>query len=335
MQPQRSAVQQRTAQMTDALGQFSTSGSFHSQHPSSQISSFSVPPDAIPAGGSFGTVFQAKVAGTGEIVAVKRIRLERKFKNRELEILSILDHPNVCKLKHFFYSNGEGTEETYVNLVMEYVPFTLYGITRHLSRQHKSLPIYLVQKYCYQLLNALEYIHKLGICHRDVKLQNLLILPSTHTLKLGDFGSAKFLKKGETSVSYICSRFYRAPELVLGTSQYSFSIDMWSFGCILGELLIGHALFPGESTSGQLVEIVKFLGTPTFEEMKAMGIDPISDMPVIPKMDIKKMFREGTDPRALDLISRVLCYDPLQRLTAEEAKQHPFFDPVKSGLKVG
>ena len=175
---------------------------------------------------SFGNVFQAKILSTGEIVAVKRIQLERRYKNRELQILSMLDHPNICKLKHYFYSQDEDTNVVYVNLVMEYIPFTLYSVTRHLSRQHKLLPIALIRRYCYDLVNALEHLHELGICHRDVKLQNLLIDPEKQQLKLCDFGSAKFLKSGETSICYICSRFYRAPELVLGATEYSFPIGL-------------------------------------------------------------------------------------------------------------
>ena len=97
----------------------------------------------------------------------------------------------------------------------------------------------LVKLYSYQVFRALAYIHSLGICHRDIKPQNLLVKPDTHVLNVCDFGSAKRLVKGEVNVSYICSRYYRAPELIFGATDYDQSIDVWSVGCVIGELLLG------------------------------------------------------------------------------------------------
>ena len=92
--------------------------------------------------------------------------------------------------------------------------------------------------YAYQAFRGLAYIHALGICHRDIKPQNLLVDPDTHELKICDFGSAKRLSAGEVNVSYICSRYYRAPELIFGATNYTQSIDVWSVGCVLAELLL-------------------------------------------------------------------------------------------------
>lgn len=117
------------------------------------------------------------------------------------------------------------------------------------------------------MFRSLAYIHALGICHRDIKPQNLLVDPSTHILKLCDFGSAKKLIKGEPNVSYICSRYYRAPELIFGCTDYAPAIDVWSVGCVIAELMLGQPLFPGESGVDQLVEIIKVLGTPTREQI--------------------------------------------------------------------
>ena len=108
-------------------------------------------------------------------------------------------------------------------------------------------------------------MHAKNICHRDIKPQNLLIDPKTHILKLCDFGSAKKIVAGESNVSYICSRYYRAPELIFGATNYSFSIDLWSMGCVLAEMLLGTPLFMAESGIDLLVEIIKILGTPTRE----------------------------------------------------------------------
>ena len=122
-----------------------------------------------------------------------------------------------------------------------------------------------------QLIHTFAELQRHGISHRDIKPQNLLIDLNTQTLKLCDFGSAKKLVQGEPNVSYICSRYYRAPELIFGSTEYDLSIDIWSTGCVLAELLIGKPLFPGDSNVDQLVEIIKVLGTPTAEQIKSMN----------------------------------------------------------------
>jgi glycogen synthase kinase 3 beta len=145
-----------------------------------------------------------------------------------------------------------------------------------------------VKLYMYQRLQSLAYIHSMGICHRDIKPQNLLLDPARGILKLCDFGSAKILVKGEPNVSYICSRYYRAPELIFGATDYTtfigtsfppppsvldwvLMVDIWSTGCVMAELLTGSPLFPGESGIDQLVEIIKVLGTPSKEQIRTMN----------------------------------------------------------------
>ena len=103
---------------------------------------------------------------------------------------------------------------------MDYIPETIYKVMKHYTRQKQMVPNILVKLYAYQLCRAIAYIHALGICHRDIKPQNVLVDPSTNVLKMCDFGSAKKLARGEASVSYICSRYYRAPELIFGLSEY-------------------------------------------------------------------------------------------------------------------
>lgn len=133
------------------------------------------------------------------------------------------------------------------------------------------LPNILVKLYAYQMFRAIAYLNGVGICHRDIKPQNMLVDPVSHVLKFCDFGSAKRLIKGEPNVAYICSRYYRAPELIFGATEYTSDIDTWSTGCVVAELLLGEPVFPGESAVDQLVEIIKILGTPTFEQVKLMN----------------------------------------------------------------
>ena len=120
----------------------------------------------------------------------------------------------------------------YLNLVLEYVPETVYRASRHYAKLKQPMPMLQIKLYMYQLLRSLMYIHSVGICHRDIKPQNLLLNPATGVLKLCDFGSAKILVAGEPNVSYICSRYYRAPELIFGATNYTTNIGMFNFNSL-------------------------------------------------------------------------------------------------------
>ncbi|KAL8207952.1 hypothetical protein R6Q57_007364 [Mikania cordata] len=287
--------------------------------------------------GSFGVVFQAKCLETGESVAIKKVLQDKRYKNRELQTMRVLDHPNVVALKHCFFSTTE-KKELYLNLVLEYVPETVYRMIRHYNKMNQRMPMIYVKLYSYQarissflIFRALAYIHgSIGVCHRDIKPQNLLVNPHTHQVKLCDFGSAKVLVKGESNISYICSRYYRAPELIFGATEYTTAIDIWSGGCVLAELLLGQPLFPGESGVDQLVEIIKVLGTPTREEIKCMNPNYTEyKFPQIKAHPWHKIFHKRMPPEAVDLVSRLLQYSPDLRSTALEAMVHPFFDELR------
>ena len=235
----------------------------------------------------------------------------RLAQNRELQIMKMLDHTNVTTLLHYYTTDGEKPEETYLNLVMDYIPQTVYGMSRQFLKQKKAFPTLLMKLYTYQLCRSLAYIHSksLGICHRDIKPQNLLVHPDTHMLKLCDFGSAKILVRGEPNVSYICSRYYRAPELIFGATDYTCSIDVWSAGCVLAELLLGVPLFPGESGVDQLVEIIKVLGTPTLDEIQSMNQNYSEyKFPQVKPHPWTKVFRTRTPSDAIDLVAKFLKY---------------------------
>uniref|UniRef100_G3VDH5 Protein kinase domain-containing protein n=1 Tax=Sarcophilus harrisii TaxID=9305 RepID=G3VDH5_SARHA len=155
---------------------------------------------------------------------------------------------------------------------------------------------------------------------RDIKPQNLLVDPDTAVLKLCDFGSAKQLVRGEPNVSYICSRYYRAPELIFGATDYTSSIDVWSAGCVLAELLLGQPIFPGDSGVDQLVEIIKVLGTPTREQIREMNPNYTEfKFPQIKAHPWTKVFKSRTPPDAIALCSHLLEYTPATRLSPLEA----------------
>ncbi|KAG9118960.1 regulator of ime2 [Ceratobasidium sp. 392] len=283
--------------------------------------------------GSFGVVFQARqlnVPKNLEDIAIKKVLQDKRFKNRELQIMRLVKHPNVVDLRAFFYSNGEKKDEVYLNLVLEYVPETVYRTSRHYVKLKQPIPNLQIKLYMYQLLRSLAYIHSVGICHRDIKPQNLLLNPSTGVLKLCDFGSAKILVPGEPNVSYICSRYYRAPELIFGATNYSTNIDIWSTGCVMAELMLGQPLFPGESGIDQLVEIIKVLGTPTREQIKTMNPNYMEHkFPQIKPHPFSKVFRPRTSADSLDLVARLLEYTPTARLSAIEAMCHPLFNELR------
>lgn len=285
--------------------------------------------------GSFGVVFMAKVLETDEVVAIKKVLQDKRFKNRELQIMRLLKHPNIVDLKHCFYSNGEKSDELYLNLVLEYVPMTIYKLGRafrkRANKSERAIPLIQIKLYMYQLCRALGYTHARGVCHRDIKPQNLLVDPKLHILKLCDFGSAKVLVEGEPNVSYICSRYYRAPELIFGATKYTVAIDLWSMGCVCAEMMLGRPLFPGESGVDQLVEIIKVLGTPSSDQIRSMNRHYTDfKFPSIKAKTWGSVFQSQTlSEEAISFVESLLKYEPQYRTPALQSLLHPFFDELR------
>lgn len=279
--------------------------------------------------GTFGVVYKAQYKPDGKIVAIKKVYQDPKYSNREFKIVVELDHPNCIKVHNYFFSsNEEKTDEIYLNLVMDYIPDTLYKILRFYYKKGYPFPNALGKIYTYQMLRSLAYIHNLNICHRDIKPQNILVDINTHRLVICDFGSAKQLKPGENSVSYICSRYYRAPELILGEENYGCEIDIWSIGCVVAEMFLGEPLFCGKNSKDQFVKIMNVLGTPTEQEIVAMCPNVNANLPQIKASGLKKRFK-NPDPQLIDLLSKLLTYSPQKRLKPFEALLHPYFDDLR------
>lgn len=210
-------------------------------------------------------------------------------------------------MRQSFYTNGDKPEEVYLNVVMDYIPDTLYRVMKNFLKMKQMVPPLLVKLYSYQLVRALAYIHAIGICHRDIKPQNVLVDSNSHILKMCDFGSAKHLIPGEPNVSYICSRYYRAPELIFGNSNYTTQIDVWSVGCVIAELMLGQPIFPGESGVDQLVEIIKVLGTPQREQILAMNPNYKEyRFPQIKPLPWDKVYRSRTPKDSIDFVAKLL-----------------------------
>uniref|UniRef100_A0A0N4ZP10 Protein kinase domain-containing protein n=1 Tax=Parastrongyloides trichosuri TaxID=131310 RepID=A0A0N4ZP10_PARTI len=286
--------------------------------------------EKIIGNGSFGIVFKVKFPQTGESLAVKKVLQDRRYKNRELQVIRKLNHKNVVKLKYYFYSIGNKKDDVYLNLMLEFIKDTVHRAIRSYSRSNQQIPIIATKVFTYQIFRALGYIHNLGICHRDIKPQNLLIDWESGVLKLCDFGSAKMLVEGEPNVAYICSRYYRAPELIFGSTAYTNAIDIWSAGTVFAEMLLGKPIFPGESGVDQLVEIIKVLGTPSKENV--MKMNPTYSAHRFPDMrpqPLSNIFARAP-PEAIDLMESLLQYDPTVRPQPLSVLCHPFFEELRN-----
>ena len=216
---------------------------------------------------------------------------------------------------------------------MEYVPQTLSDLISQNRKNHTKFDSMTLKIFSYQMLKCIGYLHSLGICHRDIKPQNILIDPADNTLKLCDFGCAKHLVQTESNIAYICSRFYRPPELVVGATIYTTQVDVWSMGCVIAELVLNKPIFAGKSATDQFLEIMKILGTPSYEQIKCMNdkFKGISKLPKIEPKSWKDVFKNKTnDELFIDLVSKLLVYEPSKRLSPYQALLHPYFDDLKN-----
>lgn len=280
--------------------------------------------------GTFGVVYKAEEIASKQLVAIKKVFQDPKYSNREFKIVVELDHPNCIKVHHYFFSQKEeNSKEIYLNLVMDFVPDTLYKILRFYYKKNYDFPNALGKMYSYQMLRSLSYIHNMSICHRDIKPQNILVNIQDHKLVLCDFGSAKILKQGESSVAYICSRYYRAPELILGEDRYDTSIDIWSIGCVIAEMFLGEPIFCGKNSKDQFLKIMQVLGTPNAAEIKNMCANVTVNLPDIKGIGLRKKLAKA-DPLLIDLLSKTLTYNPKKRVKPFVLLSHPYFDDLRA-----
>nr|CCC94408.1 unnamed protein product [Trypanosoma congolense IL3000] len=298
--------------------------------------------ERIAGQGTFGTVQLARDKTSDMLVAIKKVIQDPRFKNRELQImqqLTKLRHPNIVSLKNFFFTaGGEGRRsDVYLNVVMEFVPETLHRVCRNYYRRLVNPPLILVRVFMFQLLRSVACLHipSINICHRDIKPHNVLVDGKTGELKLCDFGSAKKLVPEEPNVAYICSRYYRAPELIFGNQYYTTAVDIWSVGCIFAEMLLGEPIFCGENSAGQLREIVKVLGQPSKEELQKLNGTNMEINTNAKAMAWESVFKQPLPAEVYDLCSKIFKYVPEQRITPMEALCHPLFNELREpGVKL-
>lgn len=276
--------------------------------------------------GAHGIVFKAKHVETGEIVALKKValrRLEDGIPNQALREIKALqeieDNQHVVQLKAVF-PHGAGFV-----LAFEFMLSDLAEVVRHAQRPLVQAQ---VKSYLQMLLKGVAFCHANNIVHRDLKPANLLISASGQ-LKIADFGLARvFSPDGSRLYTHqVATRWYRAPELLYGARQYDQGVDLWAVGCILGELLNGSPLFPGENDIEQLCCVLRILGTPSPQVWPE-----ITELPDYNKISFKEQapvpleeVLPDASPQALDLLGQFLLYPPRQRISASQALLHQYF----------
>lgn len=276
--------------------------------------------------GTYGVVYKARDKTTGGLVALKKIRLEAEDEGvpstaiREISLLKHLAHANIVTLHDAIYQEGR------LYLVFEYLD---QDLKRHMDLTVGPLKPNLVKSYMYQLLKGMCFCHSRGVLHRDLKPQNLLIDQSGN-LKLADFGLARAVSVPVRLYTHeIVTLWYRAPEVLLGSStfgKYSSPVDMWSIGCIFAEMVTKEPLFPGDSEIDELYRIFRALGTPN--EQVWPGVSQLPNFkdtfPQWTPKPLAELLPEFS-PLALDLLSKMLVYEPSQRISSRAALQHPYF----------
>ena len=284
--------------------------------------------ESVVGAGTYGRVYKAIHIYTKAKVALKKIKMEGErdgfpiTATREIRLLQHLRHKNVVALQEVMVEKNE------CFMVFEYLSHDLTGLINHptfkLTAAHKK---HLAR----QMFDGLEFLHRRGVLHRDIKAANILI-SNDGQLRYADFGLARFYSKSRQLdyTNRVITIWYRPPELLLGETQYGPAVDIWSAACVFVEMFTRKAIFPGEGSElNQLEKVYNVLGTPTRSDWPGIVELPWFEL-IQPNIDRKKRTFESTfkdilSPATLDLVRSMLRYDPTKRPSAEEVLAHPYF----------
>ncbi|NXP02310.1 MOK kinase, partial [Thinocorus orbignyianus] len=276
--------------------------------------------------GTFSDVLKALNLRDGKYYACKHMKqhfesMDQVNNLREIKALRRLSpHPNILMLHEVVFDKNAGS----LSLICELMDMNIYELIKGMK---KPLPGKKIKNYMYQLCKSLEYIHRNGIFHRDVKPENILI--KKNTLKLGDFGSCRSIYSKQPHTEYISTRWYRAPECLLTNGYYSYKIDMWSAGCVFYELTSFQPLFPGSNELDQISKIHDVIGTPankTLYKLKQSRIGNF-DFPFKKGKGIPPLVH-NLSSKGFSLLYAMIKYDPDERIAAHQALQHPYFQEL-------
>ncbi|KAI0405203.1 kinase-like domain-containing protein [Xylaria palmicola] len=283
--------------------------------------------ESVVGSGTYGKVFKAKHVYTKRQVALKRIRMEGERDGfpvtamREVKLLQSLRHSNVVELHEVMIEKNE------CYMVFEYLSHDLTGLLNHptykLDAAHKK-------HLAMQMFQGLDYLHKRGVLHRDIKAANILV-SSDGILKLADFGLARFYAKRHQLdyTNRVITIWYRSPELLLGETRYGGAVDIWSAACVMVEIFTRHAIFPGDGGEiSQLEKIYNILGTPNRRDWPGLADTPWFELlrPSYRKPNVfAEKYRERVPAAAFDLLVEMFQYDPIKRPSAADVLEHPYF----------
>jgi len=259
--------------------------------------------------------------------------IDAKRTLREVKILKHFDHENIIGIKDIETPTSKDDFGD-VYIVSELMDTNLWRIIRSpqpLTNEH-------CQYFLYQILRGLKCIHSAHVVHRDLKPSNLLV-NSDCSIKICDFGLSRGIYPESTdeeyTVQYVTTKWYRAPEVLLSSSNYGLAIDMWAVGCIFAELLQRRPLFPGDDNEDEHIQQLKLitdlLGTPSPTDVQLIGTEQsrkyILSLPHKPRVSFEQVLPQAM-PEAIDLLRKMLVFDPNRRITVEEALEHPYLSEL-------
>ncbi|KAK9722914.1 negative regulator of the PHO system [Basidiobolus ranarum] len=279
--------------------------------------------------GTYANVYKGKNRMTSETVALKEIHLDTEegapsTAIREISLMKELKHTNIVRLNDVVHTENK------LMLVFEFMDKDLkkYMDTHG---NNGALDPMLIKSFMFQLLRGTAFCHENRVLHRDLKPQNLLI-NARGELKLADFGLARaFGIPVNTFSNEVVTLWYRAPDVLLGSRNYTTTIDIWSAGCIMAEMFTGRPLFPGTTNDDQLLKIFRLLGTPSEHTWPGVSQHPAfrNNFPYYPPQNLAHIF-PNMDPFGIDLLARMLQYQPHLRISAKDALQHVYFQDLNA-----
>ncbi|CAG9314859.1 unnamed protein product [Blepharisma stoltei] len=297
------------------------------------LNSFHISPrytaEKIIGYGAYGTVIQARDTEKDEAVAIKKLNkiedvIDAKRNLREIKAMRLLRHDGILGLKRVIHIHADPSELGEIYIITPLMETDLHRILKsdqELTNDH-------AQYFIYYILRALKFIHSANIVHRDIKPSNILVNADC-SIKICDFGLSRQINSSlEDLTEYVVTRFYRAPEIMLSSHNYTKAVDIWSVGCTFGEILGRRVLFPGQNYIKQIDLIIKTLGTPDEADLEFIANDHarkfVKSLDKHVKQPLQNIINPEAPPEAIDLLEKLLAFNPSQRLTVEEALRHPY-----------